>query len=156
VFQVELPDLTRATYADIAQDGEKIRLMRDAFELNVKQRVRSFVEDTAGGLRKEAHEAFTRAADTLRGKRVSSSTLDIVNKMIERYQRMDMFGDEEFKARLREFKVRVLDMYDAKEIRNDKGLRSNILEDLEVLAAMAVDAASMNSLIEKCKQEVHI
>ena len=156
VFQVELPDLTRATYSDIAQDSEKIQVMREAFELTVRQRVRQFVEDTAGSLRKEAHRALTRTAEALRDHRTTKATLDGVRRMIERYERMDMFGDEEFKARLREFKVRVLDMYEAKEIKRDERLCSNVLNDIESLAAMAVNAASMKSLIEKCKQEVSI
>lgn len=156
VFQVTLPDITRATYEDIAQDGERIGVMREAFELSVRQRVRQFVEDTAGSLREEARRDLGRAAETLRNGRITKATLDIVRKMIERYEQMDMFGDDEFKAHLREFKGRVLDMYDAKQVKGDEGLRSNILNDVEALAEAAVDSASIGRLVEKCRSQVSI
>jgi len=156
VFQVSLPDITRATYESIAQDSERIKVMREAFELSVKQRVRRFVEETAGSLREDARRDLGRAAETLRNGRVTKATLDIVRKMVERYEQMDMFGDDEFKAHLREFKARVLDMYSAKQIKVDDGLRSKVLQDVEALAQAAVDSASIGRLVEKCRSQVSI
>jgi hypothetical protein len=155
VFQVSLPDITRATYADIAQDSERIHLMRESFELSLRQRMDKFVTDTATGLREEADDALSRMAKTLRGNgRVTRATLDIALNMIDRYERMDVFEDTAYKNALRDFRTRVLGMYDAKQISDDKGLRSNVVKELEALAEMARDSTSITKLVEHCRQQI--
>ena len=155
VFQVQLPDLTRATYADIAADADKINLLREAYTEGIRQRINSFAEQVVGQMRTEAGEALKHAVETFKiGKRVTKATLDIVRNMIDRYLTMDLVGDEAFKARLTEFKSRVLDMYKDKDIIGDKGLRSNVVKDLEALAEMAADAGSIHELVEKYRQEL--
>lgn len=156
VFQVSLPDITRATYEDIARDGERIRVLREAFQMSVEQRVRQFVEDTVGSLRQQARKDLDRAASTLRNGRPSSATFKIIRKMIERYERMDMFGDDEFKRHLREFKTRVLNRYDAEQVREDDELRSKILQDVEALSSVAINSASISQLVERCKDQVSV
>jgi len=155
VFQVQLPDITRATYADIAQDADKIGLLRDAYTASIRSRVESFAEGVVGQMRGEAREALAHAALTLKqGKRVTKATLDVVRKMIDRYESMDLAGDSHFLGKLREFKGRVLDMYKDKDIIADKGIRANVTTELEFLAAMAADEASIRSIAESYRKEL--
>jgi hypothetical protein len=157
VFQVQLPDITRATYEDIAQDADKVRLLREAYTESIRQRVNTFSEQVVAQMRGEATEALSHAAKTFKeGKRLTKATLDVVRKMIDRYESMDLAGDEHFKGKLKEFKTRVLDMYKDKDIISDKGLRTNVTTELECLATMAADEASIRGLVDQYRKELSL
>lgn len=155
VFQTSLPDLTRATYADIVQDREKVRLMQEAFTLSVRKKVESFAEGVVGKMRGDAVAVLKNAASVLRnGKRVTKYTIDSVRRLVGRYAAMDLVGDEDFKSRLLDFKSRVLDVYSNADIIGDRVLRDNVATEIEALAIMASDPAAISGLIRKYRSEL--
>jgi hypothetical protein len=155
VFQVELPDLTRATYADIVEDAAKIDLMRRAYEQSIRQRVESFAETVVVNMREGANDVLGRAIKTMKfGKRPTKYTVDMVRKMINRYGGMDLVGDTEFKGRLLDFKARVLDVYKDADIVSDKELRDKVVTELEALQVMASDSAAIRQLVGVYRKEL--
>lgn len=155
VFQTQLDDITRATYEDVAQDTDKIRLLQETFVERIRQRVNSFAETAVVNARSDAREVLERTARVLRnGKRVTKYTMDAVRKMIARYSDMDLVGDEGFKERLKSFKDRVLDVYEDSLVVKDKGHRDNVTTEIEALALMAADDVAIRNLVDKYRKEL--
>lgn len=155
VFQVELPDLTRATYADIVDDSAKIQLMKQAFETSIRNSVESFSESVVLQMRSDVTNVLSRAIRTLKvGQRPTKYTINMVRKMIDRYSLMDLVGDESFRMRLADFKTRVLDVYSDVSIIKDSELKGKVVTELEALQLMATDEVAVRALIEKYRKEL--
>jgi len=157
VFQVELPDITRATYDQIVEDSDRIQLMRTAYTEGIKQRMQEFAEGVARKQREDAARILGHAAERLRnGKRMSNHTLNAVRRLVDRYAAMDLVGDTTLKVRLAEFKKRVLDAYADHHMMEDTGLRKNIAMELEALTEVANDAVTIQQLADGYRKELNV
>lgn len=155
VFQVSLPDITRATLEDIVDGAAKVSLMREAFEVGVRQKVNQFAEGVVLQMRGDAQDVLSRAVRTLKfGKRPTKYTIDMVRKMIDRYSTMDLVGDDGLKARFADFKARVLDMYKDADIIKDAELSKKVVTEMEALLMMTTDRQAIKSLVDKYRREL--
>jgi len=155
VFQAALPDLTQASYADLAEEGEKIKLMQAAYEKTLQRKVQEFVDNATFEMRNKANEVLTTVmASIKKGTRVSTATLNSIRKMIDEYQRLDIVDDHSFKAVLDDFKVRVLDRYTAKQFRDDSSLRDKMYKDLKAISTMAADEKGIAVIAKHYRERI--
>jgi hypothetical protein len=157
VYQAALPDLSQATYADIAEEGDKIRLMQDAYQRTLNKKVELFVDGIVSEQRKRAEEVLVRFAEMLQPNRVvNEASLSAVRNMIAEYERMDIMDDTAFKTLLGEFKQRLIDNFSAKEIRNNSTLRKALVDELQILIRSASDSTVIQALAKSYREKIQL
>jgi len=157
VFQMALPDLSQASYEDLAEESEKIRMMQDAYQMALTNKVRAFVDKIVDELRGKATTVLQQVANSIQqGKKITEPTLRMIRKMIAEYKDMNVVGDAAFEKVLVEFKTRVLDVYNAKQIRNDDALRQNLYKELKGLVELASDRAAITGLADNYRRQLSL
>jgi hypothetical protein len=157
VFQVALPDLSQASYADLAEEGEKIKLMQAAYQKSLSRKVESFVDRIATEQRAKAQEVLQHLSDHMKANRkVSESSLAMIRNMIEEYEKMDIIGDTGFLGMLKKFKERMIDRYSAQDVRENKYLARNIMDELALLMSAAADKAVIQELTKNYRERISL
>lgn len=155
VFQMSLPDLTQASYEDLAEEHEKIKLMRDAYRQSLEDRIEEFVDDFINQPRQGLVAAFNRLKRGLEGKsKITGSTIRCVNRAIEDYQKMDMSDDKKLPKILVEFKTRCLDRIDAAALRDSIKLQGAVKDELAIVMPIVSDQATINELKRRYRERV--
>lgn len=156
VFQVSLPDLSQASYADLAEEGEKIKLMQEAYNKSLSRKVDSFVDRITKEQREKAQVVLQKFADSLsQGKRIYVTSMDSIKTMIEEYKKMDIVGDAGFLAVLENLKGR-MNNYTAKQLRTDESLRKMVLDDVSGVISSASDQAVIAELARQYRQKINL
>jgi hypothetical protein len=157
VFQMALPDLSQASYEDLAEEQEKINLLQAAYQKSLTRKIESFVNSIVDGQRKKAQEVLQRFSDNIQqNKKISEASMSSVRTMIEEYERMDIINDEAFLGLLKNFKQRLIDTYTAKDVRESKALQSSIVDELSVLISAASDRAMIDALAQGYRERIQL
>lgn len=157
VFQVSLPDLSQATYDDVATDNEKMALMQEAYERALYKRVQRFVDSVVTEQRGNAVKVMAHVAENMKkGKRFTEATLNSLRNMVAEYERMDVVGDADMLKRLRDLKQRVLDHVTAKQVAESGKLASNLRKELEALVALANDKAAITAIAQNYRSRIQL
>lgn len=155
VFQVSLPDLSRANYEDMLEEDQKIKLMEQAYKRTLQKKVEEFVENSVSGLRKKAESVLKRFSENLvAGKRINETSMKTIGNLIEEYERMDFVGDDKIINLLKNFKKAFIDPYTAKKILASKALQKSILSHLKILLEAVTDSFGMTELAKEYRKKV--
>lgn len=156
VFRAELPDLSKASYADVAEDQEKLSLMEQAYTKTLTKKVNEFVDKVIGELRSKAVEVIDYLAESIKsGKAINEASLNTIRNMIEDYEKKDIIGDVKFLGMLKEFKLK-LDKFTAKQIKADHGLQKSILDELKALSSIATDETAIAALANGYRDQIKL
>lgn len=156
VFQAALPDLSQASYADVAEESEKIKMMEEAYRKSLSRKIESFVDRITTEQREKVRLTLGRFADSIQqGKKIYSTTLVTLKTMIEEFEKMDIIGDAGFLTVLKTFKER-LSSYTAAQLRSDESLRKIILNDISMIMATASDKAVIAELANQYRQRIKL
>jgi rRNA-processing protein FCF1 len=156
VFQVALPDISQASYGDLIEDSEKIKLMEQAYRTSLNRKVESFFEKITGDLRGKASATLKRFLDRLNGNfDIRSSSIESVINMIDEYEKMNFIGDNTFLKHLQMFRIKCLN-YNSKMLSSDKVVRETVKRELKAIIEIATDQASINELVLRYKQGIDI
>jgi len=157
VFQVALPDISQASYEDILDENGKIKIMQDAYQKSLYNKVNSFVESSTNELRSKATEVLTRFSNGLgEGKRINEGSLNSIKKMIDTYEKMDFIGDKIFLDHLKMFQAKCIDCYPAKTILTDEVVKSTVIRELKAVLKAAQDKSAIEQLALKYRSSIHI
>lgn len=157
VFQVALPDLSQANYEDLIEEGGKVRMMQDAYQKALYNKVNSFVESCTDELRGKATAVLTKFSNSLIGnKQINESSLTAVKIMIDEYEKMDFVGDKTFLERLKAFRIRCLDCFNAKVILTDKVVKNMVQDELRLILQAASDKAAIAELAKRYRAGIGI
>jgi hypothetical protein len=157
VFQVALPDLSQANYADIAEENEKLQMLQLAYQKSLTRKVESFVERLTTDQRSRAQETLNRFSALLESdKRISEQSMDAVKNMITDFEHMDIVGDEGFLSMLKNFKMRVLDVYSAKDIKGNSKLRRSIIDEVAIVLGVVSDKAVITEIAAKYRERINL
>ena len=157
VFQVALPDLSEASYDDIATESQKMRLLEDSYKKSLYRKINEFTENIVKELRAKAETVIRKVRDNIKEEgRVTERTLKMIRRMIQNYESMNIVGDSVLVGQLKEFKTKYLDGVPAVKYRTDKDFRLEIGDALERLLATATDQVAIDTLISNYKQKVQV
>ena len=157
VFQVALPDISQASYEDLIDEQGKVKLMQDAYQKSLYNKVNSFVESCTDELRGKATAVLTRFSDALaQEKRINEASLSSIKNMIEEYERMDFVGDTTFVGLLKAFRIKCIDCFTAASIRTDKVIRGMIIQELGMVLKAATDKSAIEQLARKYRAGIGI
>lgn len=157
VFQVALPDIAQASYEDLLDEQGKVRLMQDAYQKSLYNKVNKFVESCTDELRGKATAVLTRFSEALAAeKRINEASLASIKNMIEEYERMDFVGDTTFLEMLKAFRVKCIDCFPAVSIRSDKVVRGMIQKELAMVLKYATDKSAIDQLAKRYRMNIGI
>lgn len=157
VFRMEIPDISQASYEDITEEGDKVRLLEDAYKRNLDKKVNSFVDNVVRSLRSKAYDALIHVAESVRrGKTITTATFNMLNSMIQEYEDMDIVGDQKFKKLLLDFKKRFLDNYTPAQVKNDAKIRRTLYHDLKGLATIAKEKNVIKEIAEAYRKRIEL
>jgi len=157
VFQVALPDLTRASYEDIAEENEKVNLLQEAYRKSIYRKVHEFVDKIVSEQRTRVNEVTKHVAEALKtGRKISESTLNMVRKMIEEFRKMNVVEDRILDDKLLEFRTKYLDGVTAKKVRENAALQEEMLKELNALADLAGNQEAITAIADDYRSKINL
>lgn len=155
VFQVSLPDLSKASYADIAEEDQKMKLMEQAYKRTLIKKVEEFVDSSVANLRGKAESVLNQFYTNIKtGKRINEASLRTIGNLIEEYERMDFIGDTKMIQLIKDFKKAWVDPYTAKKIMASKTLQKSIVSQLKILLEAVTDSFGISELAKEYRRKV--
>jgi hypothetical protein len=147
VFQVALPDVSQASYADVAEDADKLRLMKDAYEHSLERKMSLFVDRVVGEMRAEAEEILNNFSNLLEHSgTIRSNCVEAVRGLIHKYETMDIVEDTRIIGMLQDFRARALDGYTFRDLRDDEELKKSVISELKMIVEIMSDKAGIEAL----------
>lgn len=157
VFQVALPDLTRASYDDLIEEDEKIKMLQMAKHAELQERVRSFVEDTVSGMREKASSALSHLEASVRGhKKITKASIKAVLNMIEDYVSLDIIGDDVFIHHMVHFRDKHLKFLSDRVLKQKPDFADFICKELRNLVTMAEDLEVITMLVKSYQNKIEV
>lgn len=157
VFQMALPDITQATYEEVAEEGEKLSLMKEAYQEYLKDKIAQTVHDFVAHPRNDLlHYLRTFKAAIDNKKRVTEKSLRYIREAFERYEKMDLTGDQGLRQAIAGFKVRCLDHTTAKMVRESEKVQESISDELSIIIPIIADEEVIRKLTEEYRQRVGV
>jgi hypothetical protein len=157
VFQMALPDLTQATYEDIAEEQEKIKLLQSVYERNLNRRIEMFVDGLLEDQRSRAKIALENFNYAVReGGYIRDKSIIAIKRMIKNYEKMDVVGDEGFLSLLQGFKRRLLDVYTPGTIRDSQLLRKSIRDEVAALLSAVSNKEVIQALTKQYREKIKL
>jgi len=156
VFQVALPDLSQASYEDMATESAKVKMLEDAYKSKISRKINEFVNSLVGELRAKAENVLKKVeAGFVNNKRYTEATHRMLKEMIESYGSLNIVGDKEFQQDLENFKTKFLGNQ-AQTIRENQDLRKQILEALKGLTKRVLDQSEIHKLAEAYRSKLKV
>ena len=156
-FQARMPDLSQVSFEEIAEDNAKRELMQKAFEKKLYNHACSLVDTMVGSLREKATTVLSQVMDSIKeGKRINEATFNMIRKMIEDFEKMNVCEDSILETKLVEFKSKYLDAINAKMVRENDELRDELYKELKELVEVASDEAAIKTLAENYRKEINL
>jgi hypothetical protein len=157
VFQVALPDISQASYEDIVEEGGKVRMLQDAYQKALCNKVNNFVDSCTNELRDKATSVLTRFSDALAtDRKINEASLQAIKNMVDEYERMNFIGDNAFLSHLITFRTRCIDCFTAKSILTDKVIKGLVQKELKTILKIAVDKSTIEELAKRYRSGIGI
>jgi hypothetical protein len=157
VFQVALPDLTQASYDDLIEEDEKIQMLQMAKQMELQDRIKTFVEDTVSGMREKASKVLGHFESSIKGyKKITKASINAVLNMIDSYIDLDIIGDDEFIAQMVSFKQDHLVHLTDVVLKQRPEHAKFICDELKRLVTMAEDHAAISALSDAYKNKIDL
>lgn len=154
VFQMVLPDISQASYEDVAEEAEKLGLMREAYQEYLKDKVDQFVHDFVAHPRNDLYSHLKSFKESLnQKKRISERYLKSIQQAFDQYEKLDLTGDQHLKDAIEGFKTRCLS-YPAKRFRESEKLQRTVVEELDIILPIISDESVIRRLSEEYRQRV--
>ena len=154
-WQMELPDLAEASVDDVTEEGQKVKLLQEAYQKKMLKQIDEYAEK----LVKDNREATKKDIDDVisllnNSTKFKMSNYNKILNMISRFQRMDITADKTFETALLTFKSKYLDGKTAKQIENSKAIKTSMIEDLIQLNKLISNTEQIKALAEAYKQQI--
>ena len=154
-FQMELPDLTEATIDDVAEEHEKITLLQEAFQKKMRKEMESYAENIVRENRDRANDVIqTMTANIKNKKRFTETTYNMVLNMINTFISLNITDDIKLEQALMNFKIKYLDGFSSKQIRESTTMQIDMLKDLTQINTIIQDASEIQALAESYRTKI--
>lgn len=156
VYRMELPDISKATYEDVSEENDKLRLFEAAYRRDLERKTYNFVDTVITTLRQKLARSFNSAAKQVRdGKYVSIPTMNRIRKSIRNFEDMDIVGDDRFRKILKDFEDRALSI-SHNTINANKKIRDNFYNDLKGVADLAVQRSTIDEVAAEYRKKIDL
>ena len=154
-WQMELPDLAEASIDDVTEEGQKIKLLQEAYQKKMLKQLDEYAEALVRDNREQAKTVLDGLIKKFKdSKKFTEATKDTVTDMITKFQKLNVTEDRAVEAALLNFKSVYLDQYTAKQIQLSKGIQNSMVVDLRQLITIVEDAEQIKALAEAYKSQI--
>ena len=154
-WQMELPDLAEASIDDVTEEGQKIKLLQEAYQKKMLKQLDEYAEALVRDNREQAKAVLDNLIKKFKdGKKFTEASKDSVTDMITKFQKLNVTEDKAVEAALLNFKSVYLDQYTAKQIQLSKGIQNSMVVDLRQLITIVEDAEQIKALAEAYKSQI--
>jgi hypothetical protein len=156
-FQMELPDLAEASIDDVSEEGQKIRLLQEAYQKKMRKQMEDYAETLVKSNRDQAKKVIdTLSASLAKGGRFTSATYDMIENMVSKFMRLNITNDVLLETSLVAFKNKFLDNNTAEQIRKNKNIQKEMLADLIVLNKIIEDVGQISALTKAYQDKIKV
>ena len=154
VYQMEIPDLTEATINDVAEENEKLQLLQQAYQKKMLKEMEAYAEKLVKENRDRANLVLESLKDNLTGKKkYSEKTANAVETMINDFLALDIVDDARLKTALVNFKAKYINGTTSKTIRESSQMKKEMLDELNSISTIVLDAAEMKALANSYREK---
>lgn len=152
VYEMALP---RINADNIAEDQIIKDTAEREYQDQVREKISDFVDEAVKILRQETVNICHRIKDNIvNGKVIKETTINSLKKFIDRFKSLNFVGDYVVEGHLEELRKKLLDKYEAKDIRDNVDLKTELSRHLGELASVASSMTDINSITGEYNRKI--
>lgn len=156
-FQMELPDLAQANIDDVAEENTKREILQRGYEIRMKKELQEYATKIVEDNRKRVEDIIRNLKNQLTSTGYFTvKTHGKISRMIDNFRRLNISGDDVIEKALQAFKIKYLNRYSAKEIKNSNEIQTNMIDDIEKLLVALENQERIVALAEAYKQKINL
>jgi hypothetical protein len=153
-YQLSLTGLREVSAARVAADEEKRRQADEAYRYEVQQRLAETLERSIGELHAQIAHTFERVLEHVKsGRPLRDGSLGRLRQSIERFRKLNVFGDSTLEQTIARFEQTCLEELDSATVSSSPDLRQVFQQGLESVLAAATAAGEVNVLTGRLRRQ---
>lgn len=155
VFEVALPDISRASYGDILEEDQKLKLLEETYKKSIYRKAEQFVQSVVEETRSKVLEVLNRSKVSIQKGSMRGTTIKMLAKLSDNFEHMDIMEDVKFRKMLQDFKSR-LSAISLEDLKDNKAVRASVLDDIKMLIAYAENKEEMDALVIRYRETIKL
>jgi hypothetical protein len=153
-YQLSLAGLREVNAARVAAEEEQRRQADEAYRHEVQQRLAETLDRSIGELHGQIAHAFERVLEHVKsGRPLRDGSLGRLRQSIERFRKLNVFGDSTLEQTIARFEQNCLQELDSATVSSSPDLRQVFQQGLESVLAAATAAGEVNALTGRLRRQ---
>ncbi len=153
-YQLSLTGLREVSAARVAADEEHRRQADEAYRHEVQQRLAETLDRSIGELHAQIAHTFERVLDHVKsGRPLRDGSLGRLRQSIERFRKLNVFGDSTLEQTIARFEQTCLQELDTATVSTRPDLRQVFQQGLESVLAAAAAGGEVSALTGRLRRQ---
>ena len=153
-YQLSLSGLREVSAARVAVEEEQRRQADEAYRHEVQQRLAETLDRSIGELHAQIAQTFERVLEHVKsGRPLRDGSLGRLRQSIERFRKLNVFGDSTLEQTIARFEQTCLQELDTATVSTNPDLREIFQQGLESVLAAATAGAEVNALTGRLRRQ---
>ena len=153
-YQLSLSGLREVSAARVAVEEEQRRQADEAYRHEVQQRLAETLDRSIGELHAQIAQTFERVLEHVKsGRPLRDGSLDRLRQSIERFRKLNVFGDSTLEQTIARFEQTCLQELDTATVSTNPDLREIFQQGLESVLAAATAGGEVNALTGRLRRQ---
>jgi hypothetical protein len=153
-YQLSLSGLREVSAARVAAEEEHRRRADEAYRQEVQQRLAETLDRSIGELHAQIAHAFERVLEHVKsGRPLRDGSLGRLRQSIERFRKLNVFGDSTLEQTIARFEQTCLHELDTATVSSRPDLRQVFQQGLESVLAAASAGGEVNALTGRLRRQ---
>lgn len=153
-YQLSLVGLREVSAARVAVEEEQRRQADEAYRHEVQQRLAETLDRSIGELHAQIAHTFERVLEHVKsGRPLRDGSLGRLRQSIERFRKLNVFGDSTLEQTIARFEQTCLQELDTATVSTSPDLREIFQQGLESVLAAATAGAEVNALTGRLRRQ---
>jgi hypothetical protein len=153
-YQLSLTGLREVSAARVAAEEEGRRQADEAYRHEVQQRLAETLDRSIGELHTQIAHAFERVLEHVKsGRPLRDGSLGRLRQSIERFRKLNVFGDSTLEQTIARFEQTCLEELDTTTVSASPDLRQVFQQGLESVLAAATAGGEVNALTGRLRRQ---
>jgi len=153
-YQLSLTGLREVSAARMAAEEEQRRQADEAYRLEVQQRLAETLDRSIGELHAQIAHTFERVLEHVKsGRPLRDGSLGRLRQSIERFRKLNVFGDSTLEQTIARFEQTCLHELDTATVSSSPDLRQVFQQGLESVLAAATAGGEVSALTGRLRRQ---
>lgn len=153
-YQLSLSGLREVSAARVAAEEEQRRQADEAYRHEVQQRLAETLDRSIGELHAQIASTFERVLEHVKsGRPLRDGSLSRLRQSIERFRKLNVFGDSTLEQTIARFEATCLRELDSATVSRSPNLRQVFQQGLESVLAAASAGGEVNALTGRLRRQ---